>query len=171
MIDHSPVAQIMAEILNWLQHADLIKGEEDFPVLTNEDFVASLEESQASCYGKLVFEKEYNIQVVRWCLRQSWRCPYLRISKLGVGLFQFFFKTKDIMENVVNNGPLSIEDHMLILSPWTEQPLDVSSVFVKKAFWIQVTGLTDDWCSSNVGKKFLGHLKDCHIVQLREMGF
>lgn len=26
------------------------------------------------------------------CLRRSWRCPDLRISKLGVGLFQLFFQ-------------------------------------------------------------------------------
>lgn len=56
-------------------------------------------------------------------------------------VYQFFFKKKDTMDNTVANGPWNVEDHLLILPPWTEQPLDEAKTFAKVDFWIQITDL------------------------------
>lgn len=73
------------------------------------------------------------------------------------------------MEYVVANGVWHIEDHMLILAPWSEQPLDKATMFVKIDFLIQITCLSSERCLSHIGKKLIGYLEDCHILQLREM--
>lgn len=55
---------------------------------------------------------------------------------------------------------------MLILTPWTEHPVDFLTAFAKWVFWVQVTSLSDDWYLARIGKKLLGHLRDCHSIML-----
>lgn len=38
-------------------------------------------------------------------------------------------------------------DHLLVLVPWSEQPLDEFTVFAKIEFWVQIFGFPDDWYS------------------------
>lgn len=72
------------------------------------------------------------------------------------------------MDYIVTNGPWNVENHMLILASWTNQPLDEATSFSMIEFWVQITELPVGWYSSRIGKKVMGYLKDSMIIQLRE---
>lgn len=55
-----------------LQHAEILDEEEDFLVITNEDLEAKVEENKNSYYGKILVDREVNIQNIWRCL--WWAC-------------------------------------------------------------------------------------------------
>lgn len=57
----NPISHTLTEIMQKLQHFDIINNEEDFLVINLE---ASVEESKNSCFWKILVEKEINIQNV-----------------------------------------------------------------------------------------------------------
>lgn len=61
----------MIELMAKLQQVDLANEEEDFLVITEEDLEASLKENRNSCFGKIVAEREPNIQTMRRCLLRA----------------------------------------------------------------------------------------------------
>lgn len=64
---------------------------------------------------------------------------------IGVGVYQFFFKKKEVVDFIITNGPWNVEDHMLILAPWSEHPLNEATVFAKVDFWVWVMGFPFEW--------------------------
>lgn len=77
----------MTEVMAKFQHADLVNEEEDFLVITEEDLEANLEENRNSCYGKIMAEREPNIQNIKHCLHRAYRGHEFRICKIGTGLY------------------------------------------------------------------------------------
>lgn len=55
------------------------------------------------------------------------------------------------------NGPWSVDDHLLLLTSWSDNFMGESMSFVKMNFWIQVTGLPMEWYSSRIGYPFTWH--------------
>lgn len=90
---------------------------DDFLVITKDDLEVSLEENRNSCYGKISSDQELNIQNIRRCLHRAWRENDFRICKIGTGLYQFFFKKRDVVEFILANGPWSVDEHFLLLTP------------------------------------------------------
>lgn len=86
---------------------------------------------------------------------------------MGNGLYQFFFKRKDTVEFILSNGPWSVDDYLLLLTPWWENFMGEVVSFIKIDFWIQVTRLPEEWYSSRIGKKLFCYLNDCHYVELQ----
>lgn len=143
MFDDASVAKTMSEVLHLLQNTDII-DDEKFLVLIEEDFVVDQEENRCTCYGKPVADREYIVQGFCRCLHRSWWYNDFRINKLGVGVYQFYFKKRVTMEQIVTNGPWNIEDHILILTSWSKQPLDEATSFAKIELWVHISGLPYD---------------------------
>lgn len=72
----------MTELLQKLQHTDILAEEEDFRLITEDDLEASVEESQLNYYGKLLVEHEINILNIRRSLRKAWRGHDFRVCKI-----------------------------------------------------------------------------------------
>lgn len=152
-------------------------------MITEDDLEVSVEENRNSCYGKILFETELNIQNIRRCLCRAWRGNDFRVCKIGKGLYQFFFKKKnaiefilangpyqfffqkkDVVEFILANGPWSVDEHLLILTPRSDNFLGKAIAFVKTFVWIQVTGLLAEWYSLLINKRLFSYLKDSHFV-------
>lgn len=101
----------MTEVMAKLQQANLIDQDEDFLVITSEDLEASLVENRNSCFGKIMVEREPNIQNIRRCLRHAWMGMNLGFVKLVRVCTNFsFLKKKELFEFVLFNGPWHIKE-------------------------------------------------------------
>lgn len=120
MIGKYFISHTMPEVMEKLQHVAIVEDEDDFLVITDEDLEASVQENRNSCYGKILVEKELNIQNIRRCLCHAWQGNDFRICEIGTGIYQFFFKKKNTVEFILTNGPLSVDNHLLLLTPWLE---------------------------------------------------
>ena len=68
MEHRNPFSNSISKIMEKLQKADIINEEEDFLILTEDNLAATVEENRNSCFGKIIVEKEINIQNVCKCL-------------------------------------------------------------------------------------------------------
>lgn len=90
--------------------------------------------------------------------RMSLKGHEFRVCKIDPSLYQFFFKKRESVDYILGNGLWNVEDHLLILNPWTENITSGGLSFTKTEFWVQVSGLPSEWYSS--------YLKDCQMVEL-----
>lgn len=150
MFRQNPLSNTMSEIVQKLQHADMINDEEDFLVITEEDLEASMEENKTSCY---MVDKQVNIQTIRRCLQRA-----------SFALTSTSFSSRESVDFVLGHGPWNVEDRLLILMPWTEDFSGEACLFDKTEFWIPISGLPGEWFS---GKKLFSYRKDCLVVELR----
>lgn len=150
-----------------LQHTVTLVEEDDFLLITDENLEACAEENHNSCFGKLFVDKEIHILNIRRCLRRAWKGNDFQVYKIDMGIYQFFFKKWEAMDFILSNGLWNVEDHLLLLTPWSESAMDGPLSFTTTDFWIQITGLPNDWYSTRIGKKLFSYTKDCSYVELR----
>lgn len=120
MSSSNPIHHTMIEVLQKLQRSDILAEEEEFMVITEADLEASVEKMKNSCFEKILVDKELNILSVRRCLRRAWRGQDFRVCKIGTGVYQCFFKKNESLDFILSNGPWSVDEHLLLLTPWKE---------------------------------------------------
>lgn len=125
-----------------------------------------MDENRNSCYVKLLVEKEFHILNLQRCLRRAWRGYDFRVCKVGENTYQFFFSKPEVVDHVLANGPWHVDNHLLLLHAWTIGGFRDGSLFNKVQFWVRVTKLPKEWCSSRIGKRMLNYFKDCQMVEL-----
>lgn len=59
---------MMDEILSRLQNTKIVEDEEQFFFLTSDRVAASYEKNKQSCVGKLIADRDINVQGLRHCL-------------------------------------------------------------------------------------------------------
>lgn len=69
---------LLYDILSHLQNAEIVEYEEEFFFLIHDDMVVSFEENR-SCIGKLIADRDVNVQGLRCCLCRAWRCSDFKI--------------------------------------------------------------------------------------------
>lgn len=72
------------------------------------------------------------------------------------------------MISMVSGGPWNVEDHLLILQPWQEHIQHFSDDCFLVKFWVQIWVLSTELYSERMGRKLLGYLKNCSVMQLRQ---
>nr|XP_023917995.1 uncharacterized protein LOC112029545 [Quercus suber]POF03421.1 uncharacterized protein CFP56_68606 [Quercus suber] len=70
--------------------------------------------------------------------------PDLKIIEVGDGLFQFKFALESQISWVMNNGPWSFDNRILVLRRWERGMMARSVNFTKLPIWVQVWGLPFD---------------------------
>ena len=68
----------------------------------------------------------------------------MKITEVGDGLFQFKFSMESQLNWVINNGPWSFDNHILLLRRWEKGMTAFSVKFLTIPIWVPVWGLPFD---------------------------
>ena len=69
--------------------------------------------------GQFLMTKPINMWVAKNLLRSVWKLDHdLKITDVGEGLLQFKFSMERQLNWVLNNGPWSFDNHLLLLKQW-----------------------------------------------------
>ncbi|GMY29523.1 hypothetical protein FCV25MIE_24765 [Fagus crenata] len=151
------------EVLTSLQRVTLSADEETNIVITAEKRGNILQECSLSLFGKFLTIKSVNRRAAKDTMRLAWRLgPELRILEVGNDTFQFIFPSKGQMEWVLDNGPWSFENHLLVLRRWERGMSTRTMTFNTATFWIQIWGLPFDLMTEDVGKEVGNHI-GCYV--------
>ena len=110
-----------------------------------------IEEYSLSLLGKFHTTWPYNKWAAKTFLRLAWKLGQdLKIVEVGDGLFQFKFTIESQLLWVVNNGPWSFDNHLLLLRRWERGMTANSVTFTHLPIWVQVWGLPFDLFNEEV---------------------
>ena len=74
------------------------------------------EECSLSLLGRFLTTKQINLRAAKNLLRSVWKMGSdLKITNVGDGLIQFKFAIESQLVWVLNNGPWSFDNHLLLL--------------------------------------------------------
>lgn len=79
----------------------------------------TLEECSLSVLGHFLSEKALNLRAAKKLLRSIWKMgDDIKTIEVGEGLLQFKFSLESQLKWVVENGPWSFDNHLLVLKRW-----------------------------------------------------
>jgi hypothetical protein len=142
------------EMLENLKNMKLTADEEDDIIETDEQLGKVYYECTLSLFGRFLSTKSFNCQAAKDTLRSIWRMgPDFRIVEVGNEILQFKFPTDFQRRWVLENGPWSFDNNLLLLREWEKGMSSRSLIFTHCPFWMQVWGLPFDLMSEATGEK------------------
>ena len=112
-----------------------------------------LEEWSLSLIGKFLGSRTFNQRAAKNLLRSVWKMGNdLKIVDIGEGLYQFKFSIESQMKWVLDNGPWSFENQLLVLRRWEIGMTPRSVKFTTVPMWVQVWGLPFDLINEDAGR-------------------
>ncbi|XP_075673810.1 uncharacterized protein LOC142643153 [Castanea sativa] len=110
-----------------------------------------LDECSRSLFGKFLKNRLFNQQAVKNILGATWKFGSdLKIIDVGEGLFQFKFAMESQLTWVLNNGPWSFDNYLLLLRRW-EKGMNANTIkFTNCPMWVRVWGLPFELFSEDV---------------------
>ncbi|XP_075662916.1 uncharacterized protein LOC142632378 [Castanea sativa] len=110
-----------------------------------------LEECSLSLFGKFLTNRPFNQRAAKNILRTTWKFGSdLKIIDMGEGLFLFKFAMESQLTWVLNNGPWSFDNYLLLLRRW-EKGMNANTIkFTHCSMWVQVWGLPFELFSEDV---------------------
>ena len=140
------------EVLERLKRINLTVEEGEVIKVRPSQREQILEEYSLSLLGKFHRSWPYNKREAKTFPRSAWKLEQdLKIVEVGDGLFQFKFSMESQLLWVVNNGPWSFDNHLLLLQRWEKGMTANSGTFTHLPIWVQVWGLPFDLFSEEVG--------------------
>ncbi|XP_050259710.1 uncharacterized protein LOC126704737 [Quercus robur] len=113
----------------------------------------TLEDCSLSLVGRFHTTKNINFRAAKNLLRTVWKMGKdMTITEVGDGLFQFKFAMESQLKWVLNNGPWSFENHILLLRRWEKGMTAFSVSFETLPIWVQVWGLPFDLINEEAGR-------------------
>lgn len=131
-----------------------IEDEENEQLVFDEEIEEEVNRFELWLVGRFLTEKSINVRVMKTKLADIWRPAMgIMIKDLKPGLFLFQFYHNDDLKWVVNGGPWSFDNALLVLNVIKpgEDPTKVSLFEVD--FWIQIHDLPVGYMSEAVGKQ------------------
>ena len=105
----------------------------------------TLEECSLSLLGRFLSTRPYNRRAAKAMLRSAWKLESdIRIINIGEGMLQFKFTLESQFLWVLNNGPWSFINNLLILRRWEKGMMTRSVTFSVLPKWVQVWELPFD---------------------------
>ena len=98
-----------------------------------------MESCSLSLIGKFLTYKSFNKHAAKTTLRRAWGLENsLQIIEVGPNLFQFKSKTKFDMARILQDGPWSFDNQLLLLQRW-QKGMTVRNIRLEHAsLWIQI---------------------------------
>jgi hypothetical protein len=147
------------DVLVGLQKMKLTGEEEENIALSQEGRVAVLEDCSLSLFGKFLSTKSFNRRAARETMKRVWKMnSECKILEVGMDILQFKFNTGFQLNWVVENGPWSFENNLLLLRRWEKGLSTRNLSFTHTPFWIQIWGLPFDLVSEQTGEIIGGRI-------------
>lgn len=128
-----------SNFIEWLQRVSLTEAEEEVIMVCSEHRAKNLEDCSLSLLGRFHTTKPINFSAVKNLLHSTWKIGNdMKITDVGDGLFQFKFKMESQLNWVINNGPWSFDNHILLLLMWEKGMIAFSLKFQTVPIWVQV---------------------------------
>lgn len=131
-----------------------IEDEENSELVFDEEAEDQSNKFETCLVGRFLTEKGLNFRVMKSKISDIWRpARGMTVKDLKPGLFLFQFYHIDDMEWVLNGGPWSFDNAMLVLSKINvgEDPLEVPLFSLQ--FWIQLFGVPSGLMTEAAGKQ------------------
>ena len=115
---------------------------------------ASREECRLSLVGRIIGEKVANYTGVKNFSNNVWGYPRnMKVTELGPNIFQFNFEEEQDRDKALRGRPWVLDNHLLVLKPWSEGIEKDREMFNFSLLWIQVWNLPIHWLCRTVGFK------------------
>ena len=142
------------DMANGLGNMKLTSDEKEIIPISDEGRVQAIESCSLSLIGKFLTCKPFNKRVAKTTLRRAWGLENsLQIIEVGPNLFQFKFETEFDITRILQDGPWSFENQLLLLQRW-QKGMTVRNIRLEHAFlWIQIWGAPFDMVSPQVARE------------------
>ena len=108
-----------SDFIKRLQRIDLTSEEGEAITVRLDHHEKILEECNLNLISRFFTAKPINLRVAKNLLKSVWKFGQdLKITNVGDGLIQFKFAMESQLLWVVNNGPWSFDNHILLLRCW-----------------------------------------------------
>lgn len=111
------------------------------------------EEQQWSAIGRFLTDRPINVLAMKNIMAAVWRpVKGVWIKELGPNLFIFQFFHELDLERVINGGPWTFEQHLLIFSKLETGMNPMQMDLVEVDFWVQVHDLPVGYMSERIAR-------------------
>ena len=142
-----------SDFIERLQMFNLTEEEGEAITVHSDHREKILEEWSLILIGRLNTAKPINFQAAKNLLRGVLKFgQHLKITDVGEGLIQFKFSLESQLVWVMNNGPWSFDNHLLLLRRREKGVMAFSVNFLHIPIWVQVWGLPFDLINEETGK-------------------
>ncbi|CAA7056509.1 unnamed protein product [Microthlaspi erraticum] len=133
---------------NAIQNLNL--GINDEPVALPIDVCTeAVRVNQFSLIGRALIPRRQNLRAIVATLPRNWGLTGVISGRvIERRRFQFVFPSEDLMQSVLNRGPWSYGDRMLVLQQWRPE-MDETDLNIIP-FWVQVRGIPIQFLTRNV---------------------
>ena len=119
----------------------------------------TLEECSLSLLRKFLAPRPLNLRFAKNLLRSVWKMGLnLKIIEVADGLLQFKFALESQVSWVMNNGPWSFDNRVLVLKRWERGMTARLVTFTDLPIWVQIWGLPFDLINVEAGLKIRNSL-------------
>nr|POE51941.1 uncharacterized protein CFP56_75213 [Quercus suber] len=151
-----------ADFIDRMQQIRLTEEEGEVLEIRSTNRDKTLEECSLSLVGRFLSTRPYNMRAAKATIRAAWKLGSdVRIIEMGEGILQFKFTLESQLLWVLNNGPWSFDNNLLVLRRWERGMTARSVTFSVLPIWVQVWGLPFDLINEeaawDIGKG-LGHV-------------
>ena len=151
-----------SDFIDKLQKIQLSEEEDKVVKINLAHREKTIEECSLTLLGRFLTNRPYNQRAAKTLLQSMWKLGNdLRIVDVGEGLFQFRFKLESQLTWVLDNGPWSFDNNLLVLKQWERDMTANSVTFSTLPIWVQVWSLPFDLINEEAGweiGKGLGHV-------------
>ena len=138
-----------SDFIERLLRVSLTAEEDEVIMVRPKHRKKTLEDWSLSLLGRFHTTKLINFRAAENHLRSAWND--VKITDVGDGLFRFKFSTESQLKWVINNGPWSYDNHILLLRRWEKGMTAFSVNFQTVPMWVQVWGLPFNLINKEAG--------------------
>ncbi|XP_075653297.1 uncharacterized protein At4g02000-like [Castanea sativa] len=166
-----------SNFIEHLQKITLTAEEGEVITVHAENREKTLKDYSLSLLGRFHTTKNINFRAAKILLRSVWKMGKdMTITEVGDGLFQFKFAMESQLKWVMNNGPWSFENHILLLRRWEKGMIAFSVSFKTIPIWVQVWELPFDLINEEAGRDIgrgIGNVieVDCKAIAANQAKF
>ena len=110
-----------SDFIEHLQRVSLTAEEGEVIMVRAKNQEKTLEDCSLSLLGRFHMTNNINFKAMKKLLRSIWKMQMgkdMKIIEVGDKLFQFKFSMESQLKWVMNNGPWTFENHILLLRQW-----------------------------------------------------
>lgn len=110
---------MVEDVVSESEKMKLTVEEEETIEISDEGRRVEIESCMLSLIGRFLTCKPFNKRAAKNTLKKAWGLENeVQIVEVGANLFQFKFNTEFDLERILNGGPWSFDNQLLMLTKW-----------------------------------------------------